>query len=401
VEEGSRVARVCIVRLSRFPGDPRVEREVGALIDAGFRVDLVCLKRAGQKSIEPVAGALVYRLPASHRRAGRLRYMFEYALSFIMAFVTVSALHIVKRYQVVQVNTLPDFLAFVALVPKLLGARVLLDMHEVTPELYASKFRLPMESFQVKLMARVERLSTGFADSVLCVSEPTREVLVQRGTPAKKIGVVMNLADSRLFHPLPPVLPIGRNHSSRFRLMCHGTIVERYGFQEAIQATALVGDQIPGLRLCILGEGEYLPYLQQLASRLGVNDRIDFCGYVPLSEIPSRISCCHAGLVPNLRDGFTDLVLPTKLMEYVAMGKPVIASRTRAIERYFDGSMVLFFEPGRAEELAQRILDLYRREDMGVDLARNAQRFLQTYRWEATKETYVGIVRHLANGDSK
>ncbi|MDP2728800.1 MAG: glycosyltransferase WbuB, partial [Dehalococcoidia bacterium] len=144
--------RVCLVRLSHFPGDPRLEREVGALVGDGFAVDVVCLKRGAEKGREVVAGAEVYRLPLHHRRSGKLRYVWEYLLCFFLTSVLVSSLHLFRRYKVVQVNTLPDFLVLVGLVPRLLGARVLLDFQEVTPELYASKFHLPLDSHQVRLM---------------------------------------------------------------------------------------------------------------------------------------------------------------------------------------------------------------------------------------------------------
>ncbi|MDP2727122.1 MAG: glycosyltransferase family 4 protein, partial [Dehalococcoidia bacterium] len=318
-------------------------------------------------------------------------------LSFLLASVLISCLHLFRRYKVVQVNTLPDFLVFVALAPRLLGARVLLDMQEVTPELYASRFHVSPDSAQVRLMALLERLSVCFAHAVLCVSEPTREALVRRGIPAHKLQVVMNVADDQLFPSRPPEHP-GPDSDGSFRLMSHGTVVERHGLQVAIEAVALVRQQIPGLHLSILGEGEYLPQLQALAARLGVENSISFHGYVPLHEIPSYIAGCHAGVVPNLRDCFMDLVLPTKLMEYVAMGKPVIAARTKAIQSYFDDSMVLFFEPGQAHDLAQKILELYRSSDKGVGLARNAQGFLRRHSWQTTREAYVGVVRHLAAG---
>ncbi|MDO8688776.1 MAG: glycosyltransferase family 4 protein [Dehalococcoidia bacterium] len=392
---GNSAPRLCLIRLSHFPGDPRLEREVAALVEAGFAVDVVCIKRGKQGARALVAGAEVYRLPLHHRRKGKLSYVLEYLLSFLLASVLTSCLHLFRHYKVVQVNTLPDFLVFVALVPRLLGARVLLDMQEVTPELYASRFHVSQDSAQVRLMALLERVSASFAHAILCVSEPTREALVRRGIPADKLHVVMNVADDQLFPSLPPEHP-GPDSDGSLRLMSHGTVVERHGLQVAIEAVALVRQHVPGIHFSILGEGEYLPQLQALATRLGVEDSISFHGYVPLHEIPSYISGCHGGIVSNLRDCFMDLVLPTKLMEYVAMGKPVIASRTKAIQSYFDDSMVLFFEPGQAHDLAQRILELYRDSDRGVGLARNAQDFLRRYPWQTTREAYVGVVRHLA-----
>ncbi len=390
--------RICIIRLSHFPGDPRLEREIAALVDAGFIVDMLCSKRGQQRTRESLDGVVVRRMPVRHRRASKLRYLLEYSFFFLLAFVLVSALHLKHRYRLIQVNTLPDFLVFTALVPRLMGAKVLLDMHEVTPELYASKFQLPMDSPQVRLVALAEQLSARFAHSVITVSEPTREVLTCRGTPAGKVHVVMNVADDRIFHP-QRALPYGHRSTEdpNFHLVCHGTIVERYGFQTAVRAVAILRDRIPELRLSIVGEGDYLPVLRNLAEDLGVLDRVRFTGYVPYSEIVSYLSGCHVGLVTNLKDCFTDLVLPTKLMEYVAIGKPVISSRTRAIEKYFDQSMVLFFESGQADDLASRIVELYELREKRAQLVRNASQFIDRYHWKVIKEEYVSLVRQMAN----
>jgi Glycosyltransferase Family 4 len=128
--------------------------------------------------------------------------MFEYSAFFLSAFAQASRLHLRRRYDVVQVNTLPDALVFAAAIPKLFGARVILDLHELMPELYVSKYG--HRRFGVRLMALMERMSASFADRVLTVSRPTWQVLVRRGIPLSKLEIVMNSADERIFSSAAP-----------------------------------------------------------------------------------------------------------------------------------------------------------------------------------------------------
>jgi glycosyltransferase involved in cell wall biosynthesis len=290
----------------------------------------------------------------------------------------------------VQVNTMPDHLVFAAAVPKLLGARVVLDMHEAMPELYASKFGASPQV--VGLVAAVERASTRFADRVIVVSDPHREAVARRGADAAKLTVVMNSADERIFRR-----PASNSRGERgIVLVSHGTLVERYGFDTAILAMEILRDRVPGARLLIVGDGEHAPALRRLAADCDVVDRVDFLGRRPLDEIPRYLARASFGLVSNRLDEFTDLVVPTKLMEYVAMGLPSIVARSRAVEAYFDDSSVQFFAPGDPVDLARAVAELAADPDRASAMATSATRtFLRANSWSAMRSTYGGLIGEL------
>ena len=121
--------------------------------------------------------------------------LLEYLGFFVLAAWRLLTLHLRRRYGVVQVHNLPDFLVFVALIPKLMGARVILDIHDLMPEFFASKTESDMQSSLVRLLILQEQLSCRFAHQVITVTSEWRETLIRRGVPAVKVAVVMNVAD--------------------------------------------------------------------------------------------------------------------------------------------------------------------------------------------------------------
>ncbi|HEY8705414.1 MAG TPA: glycosyltransferase family 4 protein [Gaiellaceae bacterium] len=384
---------VCLVRQGYFPGEARVRREAQALHDAGFRVDVVCLRGPGEPAREHVDGVDVHRLRLQHRRAGLGRSLYEYAVFFVLATARVSRLYARRRYSVVQVNTMPDVLVFCALVPRLFGARIILDMQEVMPELFSSKFG-GRHAWLIRLLVRQEAAAAGFADAVIAVSDPTRTVVERRGIPAAKLTVVMNSADERLFSPRPRRVA---RAADDLVLVTHGTLIEGYGFETAIRAMPSVVAAIPRARLQVVGGGEYASELVALAERLGVAASVEFLGHRVLDDIPAILAEADVGIVPNELPGFTDVVVPTKLMELVAMGVPAVAARSSAVEHYFDPSMVASYSVGDAEDLAATVIELARDPEKRVSYAQNAMRVLERHGWRRMSYDYTQLISKLAS----
>jgi glycosyltransferase involved in cell wall biosynthesis len=189
--------RQCMVVHAYYPlGETRVEREAHALIARGYEVDVICLRKEGEPAVDFQDRINIHRLPVKrHKRSGLAVQLFEYLVFFILAFVKLTALHLQRRYLIVQVHNLPDFLVFAALVPKVTGARVILDLHDLMPEFCAARFNSDVNSWLVRLVRWQEQLSCRFADHVITVTERWRERLVKRGLPAEKVTVVMLDAD--------------------------------------------------------------------------------------------------------------------------------------------------------------------------------------------------------------
>jgi glycosyltransferase involved in cell wall biosynthesis len=392
---GTSARRHCMVVHNYYPQrEPRVEREAQALTAHGYEVDVICLREPGDPSFDVVDGVHVYRLPVKRRKGSGVAMQFmEYMSFFALASAKLAKLYRRRRYNVVQVHNLPDFLVFAAWLPKLSRARLLLDIHDLMPEFYASRFKSGMRSLPVRLVRLQEYLSCRFADHVISVTDLWRTALISRGLPADKVSVVMNVADDQIF--VQPSEPRAGD-PEQFRLFYHGTITRRYGIDVAIRAVDMVRRRLPGVHMTIHGIGEYRDEMVQLVEQLGLQSHIQFTSdYIPTSDLPKIIRQADLGVVPYRRDVFTDGILPTKLMEYVALGVPVVAARTPVIESYFDETMVQFFTPEDHQDLARAILALHDDQARLRDLARNADRFNQRYNWQKVSAEYVALVDRL------
>ena len=389
----------CMVVHAYYPlGETRVEREAQALVASDYQVDVICLRDEGEASVEVVDGNTVHRLPVRRsKRKGILIQLFEYLTFFALVFFKLTHLHWQHRYQIVQVHNLPDFLIFAALVPKLTGAKLLLDLHDLMPEFYACRFETDLTSLPVRLVIWQEQLSCRFADHVITVSEHWRQALIARGVPADKCSVVMNVADEHVFQWSDEFVSRKRDNG-RFRLIYHGTIVQRYGLDLAIEAVDQVKDDIPGIELVILGKGDYVATLTQMVQERELTQQVTIYDELrPVQELPALIRQADLAVVPYRDDTFTDGLLPTKLMEYAALGLPAIAARTTAIEAYFANTMVAFFEPNDAQSLARCLSDLYNSPEQLTTLSLGSKKFNERYSWHKVSAEYKSVIKHLLN----
>lgn len=386
--------KICMVAYTYYLSDPRVRREAEALADRGDMVDFICLQREGEKKREIVNGVSLYRLSIRrYRGSGIFAYMIGYLSFFVFSFFKVNFLYFKKRYNLIQVHTMPDFLIFIAFIPKLFGSKVVLDMHDLMPELYISKFKLNEGYFIIQIIKWIEKLSARFADRIITVTDLWRNRLIDRTVSPEKCSILLNVADGNIFDRKKQP---DNNKKNGFKLMYHGTLVKRYGVDIAIKAVNIAGKEIDNLEFDILGEGDDQKELLSLICQLNLENSVYLTGkFVPVGHLPEIILQADIGIVPNRADGFTNEVLNTKLLEYVALGIPVVAARTKGVEAYFDNSMVDFFEPGDEEDLARCILDLYRNPAKRKQLALNANRFNEKYNWSSQKKVYYQLIDNL------
>ncbi|HEV8655709.1 MAG TPA: glycosyltransferase family 4 protein [Candidatus Limnocylindria bacterium] len=388
------MARICIITHSHYPYDARVSRQARALVRAGHDVDVICLKYEDQPFHRREDGVSVYRFPIGRLRGGKLRYLFEFVVFQAAATALAGMLHLRHRYSVVETTSVPDWLVFAALVPKLLGARVLLDLHECMPEYGATKYGVPLEHRIVRVLTFLERASIRFADFVTTCTEQMRERFVERGAPAEKIDVVLNSFDDERFTPERYLSEMPASDS--FTLICHGTVEPNYGLDLAVRAVGILRDRIPRLRLEIWGDGTHRPDLEALTRELGLGDRVVFNGWVTMDKLMPHLAAAHAGVVAVRRDPFRDVTLCTKMFDLVSLHKPLIISRTRAVDAYFGDDCFQIFESGDEQDLAEAIFAVYADPALRLRLVRNATARNEPYRWVHQARRYVEIVERLA-----
>jgi glycosyltransferase involved in cell wall biosynthesis len=386
------MARVCVIR-QQVAWSPRAAREVAALAEAGHDVDYICVRGAGDPVRERRGRVTVWRVPLPVGDSGDVAtYLMGYSWFFVSAATLAGALHLRRRYRLVQVNTLPDVLVFAAAVPRLLGARVLLDLQECMPEFFATKFGTDMRHPAVRVIAALEQLSIRFAHHVITPTAQLRSTFIGRGAPAEKIDVVVDGADEAVFRPIPSV----RSDPEWFTLVSHGTVEERYGLDTAIAAVARLRAEIPELRLKIIGAGSDVDRLRTLATDLRVSDRVTFSdGFVPVEDLVSAIASADVGVVAMKRDAFRDLTLAGKMFDYIAMGIPMAVSRTRSVMETFPPGACELFDSGDPDDLADAIRRLHADPRHRARLAAAAASAAAPYRWPRQRERYLEIAESL------
>jgi glycosyltransferase involved in cell wall biosynthesis len=299
-----------------------------------------------------------------------------------------------RRFDVVEAHNMPDMLTFCALAPKLRGAKVILNVHDTFPELFATRFERAGSHPAVRLVTIQERVSAAFADSVICVTAEAGDRLNERGVGGGRTTIVMNTPDERVFGPQRE--PVAWPADGPLRAIYHGGLAPRFGVELLIEAVGRLEDDAARVALRVCGTGTEQARLSALAEKVAPG-RVDVAPEpVPFARIPGELEAAQIGVVPTLRDPFTELLLPVKLLEYVHMGLPAIAPRLPVIERYFSDAELRFFEPDSAASLAEAIADVCADQAAARERAERAARRLADLAWARQRERYLALMDELA-----
>lgn len=381
--------RICIVRHREYPDAVPTRRNAETLAAQGYEVDVLCIRKSGEAGREKVRGVDVYRLPLEHHRKGISRYIFEYTAFFLLAFFKLSWLAVTRRYRVVQIDNMPDFIVFTALLPRLLGAKIVFQLLDHTPDVFADSYKLSDRHIVIRLLRWLEKASVRWADFCIGTQVFNKQVMENHGVPGSKIAVVLNVPDDIFVGKTAP----SRVDDGYFTLVTHGNLLEKYGVQTLIKAVPLVTQEIPNLKVKIVGKGEHKKALEELTRSLGVEKYVEFTGFVPPGEVACHLAQADVGIVSILLN--RNPMLPNKLFEYLALGKPSIVTAIPVIKHYFDDNTVMYYEPDNATDLAGCILDLYKNPQKRAALAGAGAAAYKNYQWSVMKQAYLAVFENI------
>jgi glycosyltransferase involved in cell wall biosynthesis len=380
---------------SFYDADNRVRRYAEALARRGDQVDALAVGHAGQPPVEVINGVRVFRLQSRVRdEKGPVSYLLKILLFFFR-----STWFLFKRawrepYDLIHVHNLPDFEVFATFFQRIRGTRVIHDMHEVVPEFYASKFHIGEHSLIFRLLALVERVSIAFVDHVIVVNHLVQEtVLNRRSVRPEKCSVILNYPDTRIFRR------VARDERSGgdFVICYPGTLSRHQGVDIAVEAVALLREKAPGLKFLIIGDGPERENLKRLIAERNLEDRVSLTGLIPLERVAEVMATIDLGVVPKRKEGFGDIAFSTKIMEFMAMGVPVLASRTRIDEFYFGDRLVEFFQSGNAAEMAEKILALMEDKERVAALRSMSAEFIAENSWTVKQQEYFALLDGLVS----
>ena len=355
--------RVLLVVYEAYARDSRVRRHARALAGAGHVVEVAALVDEHSVDAARQDGVTLVSLGArKYRGRSRVAYLLAYLAFSVRTFAAVTVRVLRRRVDVVYVNNPPDFLVFAAIAARMRGLPIVLDIHDLTSDLYQAKFG--GRGAAGWLIERIERGSVRFADAVVTIHDIYAERLAAMARPGTPVVGVWNVPDADAW------LPVGDHRAEEpyatdppaadrpLRLGHHGTIVERFGVDQAVAAVATLRARGVPVTLSILGDGDFADELETRIAESGAADAIDFdrrtFSHDDLESFTVRID---VGVAPYRPSSFSEHGLPTKVLEYVTLGVPVVVTETAMLRRHLADQVRLV--SGRSvEELTDAIAEM-------------------------------------------
>jgi glycosyltransferase involved in cell wall biosynthesis len=384
--------RVCMLAYTFYETDNRVRRYAEALVKRGDHVDAICLAREGQPAFEVILGVRVFRIQKRViDEIGPGSYLLKLLTFFVRSAWCVTTKHLKERFDIIHVHSVPDFEVFATVIPRLMGVAVILDIHDLVPEFYSSKFKAGPHSLALKLLLFLERRSIAYSSNVIIANDLWYEKLVRRSVSPRKCITITNYPDLSIFRPCAGPTPT----TGEFVMCYPGSLHWHQGIDIAIRAVSLLRDQAPNLKFLIVGDGPEREKLKGLIHELNLEDRVILKGIMSMEQVVHIMATIHLGVVPKRNDSFGSEAFSTKIMEFMAMNVPVVVSRTRIDEYYFSDQMVQFFDPDNAEDLAEKIVYLIQNIERRIALCECSKEFIALNNWDVKKQTYMDLVDRL------
>ncbi|MCX8022631.1 MAG: glycosyltransferase family 4 protein [Syntrophorhabdaceae bacterium] len=384
--------KACMVVYGFYETDTRVIRYAEALVERGDEVDVFALRGHEKPKKEMYRGVNLYRITKCDVKVSkRFIYLINLLLFLIKSCFYITVKHLRSPYSLIHVHSVPDFEVFAAVFVKLMGAKVILDIHDIVPEFYASKFNVSHESIIFKLLVLTERISCAFSDHVIISNHIWEKKLLARSVHEGKCTTMLNYVDLSVFHRRPR-----KRKDDRFIIIYPGSVNWHQGLDIAIEALAMIADRFPKVELHIYADGgDNRRYLEALAERLHLRERVIFRNSLPIEEIATVMADADIGIVPKRDDPFGGEAFSTKIFEFMATGIPVVVASTRIDLYYFNDRVVKFFKAGSAEDLAMKIVELIEHPEERETFAENGLAFVKGYAWDERKHDYLNLVDSL------
>lgn len=384
----TRSRRICMVVYSFYENDTRVMQYADALVERGDHVDVIALRRTDALQYEVLGGVHVHRIQSrTVDEKGALAYG-----SRIFRFTLAAARHLRRlqrkhHYDLIHVHNVPDTLVFAAAYPKWKKVPIILDIHDPLPELFASKFRIERTSRFFRVLTWMERLSAAFATHIIVANDLWCERLAARSSRPAKCSVVRNRPDLSIFRRSGGKW---KKPAGKFLMTYPGSLNWHQGLDVAIAAFAKVADQMPDAEFHIYGEGAAKPSLIALVNDLRLENQIIFHDMLPSREVAEIMAMTDLAIEPKRSTSeFGNEALSTKILEFMCLGVPVIASRTAIHQYYYNDSIIQYYGSDDADELAAQMLSLRNDPARRKVMAARAKRYADANTWDACKNEYL------------
>jgi glycosyltransferase involved in cell wall biosynthesis len=387
--------KVCHLFYEEFPRDPRVRRYVNALNESGTYCVIICSKKKKDRVFEDWNGNAVYRIPVAKLRQSFIMTFLEYLIFTFLSAILISYLGIKYRFRVIHVHTLPDSLIFAAALNKLFGAKLILDLHEVFPELFIARKPKLENSFWVKILKFNEKISIKFADELITTHDSAKEIFIKRNEELEnKILVIMNGVDPAEF------TETRRVQTDKFVIIYNGTINKILNLTMIVEAISglknkMKENDFDKIVFRLYGDGPSVDEILSLAETLGVKEKVDYRGFIPPSEMRKEALKSDVLILPPLKHIYSNLFYTIKLVEMIYLKIPVIATRLKTYKRYYREESLFYFDSGNLDQLIEKIEEVYYNKELVARKVSSAYEDYLKVSWDIMKPRYLELIGKL------
>jgi glycosyltransferase involved in cell wall biosynthesis len=312
-----------IVENAPVPFDPRVWKEASSLQENGYQVTVLCPRDKGyERGHELLDGVHIYRHPMPREGNNILGYLSEYGCALFWQFLYTWWIFLRHGFHVIQGCNPPDNIFLIALPFKILGVKYIFDHHDANPELYLAKYEA--EDTLYKIQVWLEKQTYRFSDVVMATNESYRNLALSRGGIAPEdVFVVRNGPDLVTFQPVPPLSDL--KHGKRYLVGYVGNMSHQEGLDILLDvAIAIKNLGRRDIHFTCVGGGPGLPGLRKMMRDKNLEDMVTFTGRVPFKQLLETLSTADVCVNPDKPCEMNDLSTMIKIMEYMALGKPIV-----------------------------------------------------------------------------
>ena len=405
---------------NRYPHDPRVRNEANALVTAGYRVTVISLRAHDEATHAFFNGVEAYRIPRiavfdKTKHSGQtwfgkvvtvcktlLGYLVEYSY-FTLGSLFISLYICAKqRVDIIHLNNPPDTLFIIAALHKLLGKKIVFDHHDLSPELYQSRYGVGKErkGFIYRTLLLLEKINLKLADVVIATNESYREIEIRRGKlDARKVFVVRNGPD---LNRVQLTDPDERLKSMNKKILVYiGIMGPQDGVDYLIRALhhLVYGLGRTDFYCVLIGKGDSLESLKALAHDLKIDEHVWFTGFIPEADLIRYLSTADIGVDPDPSSPLNDVSTWIKIMEYMAMEKPIVTFDLKET-RYSAQDAALYVKPNDEAAFARAVATLMDDEALCRELGRKGRARIESeLKWDIVKQNlFNAYARCLSSG---
>lgn len=392
----SQTKRVCMIAYTQYKYDHRIQREAETLAtQGGYEVSLIVPKESDVPNVYEKHGVHVKELNMrQYQGNSKRRYIASYLAFLLRTFFACNKLLFLGKADIFHIHNMPNFLIFSAILSRLCGKKLILDIHDSVPETYTAKFNNHSNKILFWILCCEEAICSRLAHKIICVNHPQRDVLISRGINSTKITVSLNVPENKWYQANNSI-KVNERIKKKFKLVYHGTLAKRLGIDLTIYAIYKLIRIIPAIEFHIYGGGDDKQDLIQLTEELRLQEYVHFHGFLPFDQLCPMLRGMDLGVIGNRKNIATDLMLPVKMLEYIALNIPVVVPRLQTVAYYFSDEMVSYFEPDDSDAMAESILDLYQNREKREKQVRAARRFLDQFGWKMHQKDFLDLYSRL------